>query len=199
VERIVVGIGIGAAGSAPLGATDANLRAGAGRQPPVLFRSEARLAAAPEAHLRVGVALTPRIEVESGVTASRPEQRVSISGDSEGAPSVTAVEVVEQLGLDVGVRVSLRARVPRNRTIPFGVVSVGYLRARHEGRTLIDEGLSYRIGGGLTHWLVERPSGMVRTLGLRADGGVRLVQDDLDAGDAWRRHTVASAALVVGF
>jgi hypothetical protein len=199
VERFVVSAGVGAAGGAPLGAADASLRAGAGRQPLVLFRSESRVARAPEAHVRVGVALTRRVEVDGGLVASRPELRVSVSGDSESAPSLTAVEVVEQIGLDVGLRVAFRAREPGRRTIPFGAAGVGYLRQRHEGRTLVDEGLFYRVDGGLTHWLVERPGGVVRALGLRAGGGVRLVRDDLDEGDDWRRHLVASAALLVGF
>jgi hypothetical protein len=198
VERIVVSAGIGAAGGAALAATDATLRAGAGRQPLVLFRSESRLGAAPEVHVRLGALLTPRVEVDGGLMASRPELRVEVSGDTEGAPAFTAVEVVEQVGVDVGARAFLGARVTGRRIIPFGTAGVGYLRQRHEGRALVNEGLFYRVGGGLTYWLLERP-GVVRSLGLRVDGGVRLIQDDLDDRDDWRRHTVVSAVWVVGF
>lgn len=197
VERIVVGVGIGAAGGASVGDTDATIRGGAGRQPLVLFRSKSRLTPAPEAHLRVGLLLTPRVEIDGGLMVSRPELRVEVSGDTEGAPALTAVEVVEQLGVDVGVRAFLRARVTGRRAIPFGTAGVGYLRQRHEGRTLVGEGRFYRLGGGLTYWLVER-RGFVRSLGLRVDGGVRVVQDDLDDAEDWRRHTVVSAVWLVG-
>ena len=88
--------GIGVLGGATLGTQNADLRTATTGQPYRLFTSNSRMSAAPVIDLRLGTALTRRFGVEAHAVVGHPEVRTALSSDAEGAPSITAVERLDQ-------------------------------------------------------------------------------------------------------
>ena len=200
VRRVEVDAGGGLIGGAALGARDATLRSNAqAREPFRLFTADSRFARARAVHVRTGFAFTRRFGVEGALSVSRPEIRTSITADAEGAASVTSVERVDQYLVDVSLLMMVDALRLGGRTIPFVAAGGGYLRQLHEGHTLIEEGQVYHAGGGLKHWLLTRPNGVVRSAGVRGDVRVELFRGGISFDDNPRPHVAVSGSLFVGF
>ena len=158
---------MGLVGGADLGGQTAEERSSSAGATFGLFDTATELGSAPAFDVRLGVAITSRFTVEGRASLSRPELRTSISGDTEGAPAITAVESVDQYLFDGGVAVRLGGRA--TRLVPFVSAGAGYHRQLHEGQTLAEGGSLFYAGGGVTRWLVVRRQGLVRAAGFRAD------------------------------
>jgi hypothetical protein len=63
---------------------------------------------------------------------------------------------------------------PSNRIVPFVGGGVGYLRQLHDGRTLVETGSAYHLGGGADMILRSAAQGVVKSVGIRADARAEL-------------------------
>ena len=133
-----------------------------------LFTTRTSIAAAPLAEGRVGVRLGGRWVVEAGLSVARPELRVDISADVEGAPGVTATSRLSQYIADGALQYRWHGR----RLTPFVTAGVGYLRQLDEPRTTAETGTVYYGGGGLRLALAPGAGGLLGSLALRGDARV---------------------------
>jgi hypothetical protein len=200
IHRLEVEAGAGWLGGGAAGTVDANLRANATTEQPYrLFATDSRFAAAGSLHARAAVALSRRVAVEGGVLFSRPRLRTSVSADVESAPALTVDERIDQYVVEAGVLVRLDEIRLGRRTVPFVAGGAGYLRQLHEGLTVIEHGHLFYLGGGVTHWLLARDGGFVKSAGLRADGRVYVMVGGVSFDGRPRPHPAASGSLVIGF
>lgn len=187
-------------GGAALGSDVAELRAN--RTPPApfsLFTTDTRVEPAPGFDGHVSFWLTRSLAIEGGFVYARPPLRTSVSGDAEGAPALTVEEPVDQYFIE-GSAVWLidRLRI-RQRTVPFVSGGAGYLRQLHEGRTLVETGEVYHVGGGLRHWLRQSSRGRIRGMGIRAEGRAYILSNGVQFGDRRRTHGAFAASFFVTF
>jgi hypothetical protein len=200
VRRIEASIAGGWLGGADLGTRDANLRQNA--TPPVprrLFSTDTRLAGQPMLDVGGGFAFNRRWTVEGALVFARPELRTSVSADAEGAPSSTVAERIDQYIVEGRLVILFEEARLGTRTVPFATAGAGYLRQLHEGRTVIEEGHVYHVGGGLKHWLLARDRGRVKAAGLRADLRLYLLAAGFAFDDRPTRHAAASGGFFVVF
>jgi hypothetical protein len=165
-SRFEVAGGLGWIGRAPLGNTAATETTPTGGRA-TLFTMSSELASAGAITARAGVRLTHAWRLEAAASFSKPELRIALAGDSEGAAPLTAAESIEQymIGGDVLWVLPFRRR-PRLETFVLG--GGGYLRQLHEAATLVETGRYYDVGGGVS-WLFTA-GGLFHTKG----AGVRL-------------------------
>ncbi len=200
VRRPEFSVGGGWFGGAALGAADANVRANTSpAQPLRLFSSNTRMAGAPALQADVTFSFSRRWGVEGSVTKSGPDLRTSINADSEGAPALAAVERVDQYVIEARVVIMLDEVRLGQRTIPFATAGAGYLRQLHEGRTVIDEGRVYHVGGGLKHWLLARDRGLLKAAGVRLDARLYLLTAGITFDDNPRPQGAISGSAFVTF
>jgi len=197
VGHIEVSGGAGMFGGAALGSHDADLRSPTVGQPYRLFTTTSRMALAPVFDVRVGVALSQRYAVEGHIGYGRPELRTELSSDAESAPSITAVENVDQYVIDGGVLVYFGPLGTGIR--PFVTAGAGYLRQLHEGRILVEDGSVFYAGGGLKYGLMSRSVGLVKALGVRADARLNVLSGGVQIDDRVRRHVGVSGGIFVVF
>lgn len=199
-HRFEVSIGGIWLGGAELGVDRAELRANRIPVGPFsLFTSDTRAEGAPGFDGRIAYWLTRSLAIEGGFTRSEPELRTRISGDAEGAAALTVDERLDQYFIDASAVWVIEKLRFRQRTAPFVSGGVGYLRQLHEGRTLVETGQVYHVGGGLRHWLRVRDRGWIRALGVRIDGRAYVLVDGVQFDDVARTHGAFSASLFVTF
>lgn len=199
LHRVEVTGGGGLASRSDLGGMSGTLRANSPTpQPYPLFSADTRMARAPLAEARVGIALSRRFGVEGRLGYSRPELRSSVRADAEGAAAVTVVERIDQYVIDAGIVVMLD-EVRVGRLVPFAAAGAGYLRQLHEGLTVVEQGHVYHLGGGVKQWLVTRDHGIIRAAGLRADARMELRSGGIAVADRRRSQFAISGGLFVTF
>jgi hypothetical protein len=198
--RIEVSGGAGLLGGADLGSADANLRANsASPQTFRLFATSSDIARAPLWHARAAFLLNPRFAIEGAITNVRPDVRVSATSDAEGALPVTITESIDQFLIDGSVLVMLQEVGIGTRLVPFAAAGGGYLRQLHEGRTLVEHGQVYHVGGGAKYRLLTKSSGAIQAVGLRGDANVYFMRGGISFDDRPRSHLAISGSVFVGF
>lgn len=196
--RLQLAVGIGFIGGAPLGSADAELRSSSSTDPYRVFATSSQLARATVLDLRAAVDLTPRLGLEGRALYGHPEQRTSVTADVENAPSITAVERLDQYLIDGGVVIKLDEFSVKGWQ-PFAAAGAGYLRQLHEGLTLTEEGRVFYVGGGVRRVLLLRARGFVRGLGAQGDVRLNVLSGGITVEDKARQHPSASASLFVVF
>jgi hypothetical protein len=164
--RIEVSFGSLWIGDQALGTADANQTTPTGGQLEI-FTTSTELTTIFGLELRAAVRVLPSLEVEFEGSYGHPELRVAISGDTEGAAAVTAVDTVQQFTIGGGA-VWYLPHVSA-RLVPFVTGGLGQLRQMHQDRISLETGLYYQVGGGVKYFLFSRPSGFFNALGVRAD------------------------------
>ena len=197
VPRIDLSVGAGFISGGGLGDADANLR-GRGGAPLQLFATSSRLGGSPPLEVRLGYRISPRYTLEMRGAWSRPEIRTSISGDVEGAPALTVAEKVDLYSLDLGILVMFNRRQPRAVT-PFVSAGAGYAGAVHEGLTLLENGFTYRAGGGIKYPLALRNRAWIKAIGVRADGTLIFMSGGLASGFGTTHQVAGSGSLYLTF
>ena len=197
IRRIEIAGGGGLLGGAALGGADAKLR-GRGGSDFQLFSTESEFARASIAEVRAGYALSRRYAVEARLAFARPELRTTVSNDAENAPSLTVSERADQYVID-GSLIVLLDRLQVGRLVPFAAAGAGYLRQLHEGRTLVEQGTAYHLGGGVRQWLSVRNNAVIKAFGVRADARVYLFSGGISTDDGVRPHAAVSGSLFVTF
>lgn len=195
--RLELAAGLAWRGGVSLGQRDA-LETANGGGTYRLFSSATDIGSAPGVEARLGVALSPRIDVEAFASYARPALRTALTGDVEGAASITASETLEQIVVGGGVVVALRSRIGR-RLVPFAAVNAGLLRELHQGQTLIDNGKTIDAGAGVKLYLRSRPGGAVKAAGVRLDARVAARTGGVAFDNTWHLSPSASASLFVRF
>ena len=166
--RFEVGIGSLWIGRQPLGSKGATETTGAGGTL-TLFTSSSELAGGAGLDGRIGVRLTRWLVAEAEASYLKPQVRIAIGGDFEGASPVTATETVQQLTIGGGVRWNLSSRHWTPRFTPFAMAGGGVLRQLHERGTLLETGRYYQVGGGATYLLVQGRHFHTKGIGARVD------------------------------
>ncbi len=143
-----------------------------------LFTTSSELGRAAAFDARVGVRIAGTLVVEADATYARPELRVTIANDVESAPSITAVERLQQYMIGGGATWYAPGR---SRFVPFVTGGGGYLRQLHDRALLVETGTYYRVGGGVLYLLSSHQDKRLKASGIRADvralifnGGVAL-------------------------
>lgn len=140
-----------------------------------LFASESSTASTLGLEGRVGVRLTPVLQLDGSVSHAAPELRTRITSDVEGIPNATVAETVNQWTIEAALVAHLVRWRVGPRGVPFLSVGAGYLRQIHEGETLVETGRIYQFGGGVKYLLKRAGDGRLKSAGLRfgARGAVR--------------------------
>lgn len=189
-SRFELGIGARWIGGEALGARAATETTGAGGSS-ALFSTSTELAGRAGVDGRVGVRVSRSLLAEIEASYLKPQLRVAISGDAEGAPAVTATETIQQFAIGGNVLWRLPGRRWSPRFAPFAIVGGGYLRQLHDQATLVETGRFYQVGGGVTALLASRRRFHTKGIGVRADmralirkGGVTLDDGSMAAAAA---------------
>jgi hypothetical protein len=197
VHRLQLGAGVGFFGGATLGDADASLRTSSS-DPYQLFATSSRQAGTIALDLHAAVDLTRRFGLEAHTLFARPDVRTSVTDDAEGAPSVDAVERLDQYLIDGGIVIRL-SEFRMKSWEPFATGGAGYLRQLHEGLTLSEDGHLFYVGGGVRRVLLLRPKGLLRGLGARGDVRLTILSGGVTVEDKTRNHFSASASVFVVF
>ena len=166
--RLEAGIGLQWDGRQPLGSRTATETTAAGSTR-ALFDTSSELAGAAGLSGRIGVRLTHSLVAEAETSYLKPQLRIAISGDAEGAPAVTATETVQQFTIGGGVLWYVPGRVWSPRFAPFAMAGAGYLRQLHEPATLVEAGRYYQFGAGVSALLISGTHVHTTGAGVRAD------------------------------
>jgi len=154
-----------------------------------LFNTSSEVGGAAAFDARVGVRVAGTLVVEADATFARPELRVTIANDVENAPSITAVERLQQYMIGGGATWYL----PRpSRIVPFVTGGGGYLRQLHDRGLLVETGTYFQVGGGVLYLLSSHPGNRLKATGIRAD--VRAVILNGGVSFDGDRHTAPAAA-----
>jgi hypothetical protein len=182
-------------GRASFGSAAANETSASGG-PFLLFSTSSELAAAGGIEARIGVRLTPALQVEASSSYARVQLRTTVSGDSDNGPSAVLSETIQQVTIDGGVMLRLQRWRFGGGAVPFVAAGAGYLRQVHEGNTLAVTGQAYRAGGGVNYLLMSR-TGLLKGIGIRAD--LRAIVRRKGVAFDGRAHTSPAAAGSVFF
>jgi hypothetical protein len=197
VPRIDLTVGTGFIGGSGLGDANADLRGRSGG-PLQLFTTSSRLGGSLPLEVRLGYQISPRYTLEMRGAWSRPEIQTSIAGDVEGAPALTVAEKVDLYSLDLGILVMFNR--PQQRALtPFISAGAGYAGAVHEGLTLLENGFTYRGGGGIKYPLALRNRARIKAIGVRADGALIFMSGGLASGFGTTHQVAGSGSLYFTF
>jgi hypothetical protein len=133
-----------------------------------LFDTDSRLGAAPGVDTHVGVWLTRALQIEGALWVRRPAVITEISADAEGIANAEAVEDLTEFVFEGALLLHPSWRIAGG-VDPFFSAGAGYLRHLHDGRTLVEEGTTYFVGGGVTVAFTEQARLRRKGLGWRAD------------------------------
>jgi hypothetical protein len=196
-EASVGGVGLG---GAELGSRDADLR---GTNIPTndvtVFSTSTTTGGAPGFDGRVAFWVTRSFAVEAGFVVTRPVVRTRVTGDIEDAEDLTLEEDLDQYFVEASGVFLLDRFAFGERTVPFVSAGAGYLRQLHEGRTFIETGQVYHVGGGIRHWLRLRDMGFLRAAGLRADVRAYFLSNGFALDEGTQSHAAISGAFFVTF
>lgn len=163
--RYEVAAGIRFVGPEPLGevdATETNAGGGTFR----LFTADSTLEALLGFEARLGIRLWPALRIEATGSYGASDLKIALNSDAENAAAIAATERIAQFTIEGAAVMELtRWRVGAHGA-PFISAGAGYVRALHEDRILVDEGVLWHAGGGVNLVLRSSPG---TALGLRLD------------------------------
>jgi hypothetical protein len=169
--RYEVAAGVRFVGPEPLGKVDATETTASGGTFR-LFTADSTLAALLRFEARLNVRLLPALRIEATGSYGASDLKIALNGDAESAAALTATERITQFTIEGAAVIELTRWQMGAHGAPFVAAGAGYVRALHEDRILVDEGVLWHAGGGVNLALRSSPG---RTLGLRLDARV-LVQ-----------------------
>jgi hypothetical protein len=197
-HRIELGVGVRWIGSEPLGTRVATETTGSGGTSP-LFSTTSELAGAAGVDGRVGVRVSRFLVAEAEGTYLKPELRIAVSADAEGAAPVTATETIQQFTIGGNAVWYLPLRRQSSRFAPFVIGGGGYLRQLHESGTLVDTGSFYHVGGGVTALLGSGGRWHTKGVGVRADVQAFIRAHGVAFDDASKTSVAAGTSFFVRF
>jgi hypothetical protein len=181
-----------------LGAKSATETTGVGGQS-TLFATQSDLGGAAGIEGRVGVRVTRTLVAEAEASYMKPQLRIAISADAEGAAATTATETIEQFTIGGGVAWQLPGRRWSPRFAPFIGAGGGYMRQLHEQGTFVQTGRFYQFGGGVNARLVSRRHFHTNGIGIRADLRAVIRSRGVRADDGAKASPSVGVSLFVRF
>ena len=183
--RYEVAAGVRFVGPEPLGKVDATeTTAGGGTYQ--LFTADSTLDPLIGFEARLGVRLLPALRIEATGSYGASDLKVDLTADAESAAATTATERITQFTIEGGAVMELRRWHVGARGAPFVSAGAGYVRALHEDRLLVDEGVLWHAGGGVNLVLRSSPG---TTLGVRFDARAQfqsgVINDGVHASPAF--------------
>ena len=164
-----------------------------------LFSTSSELDSTAGLELRFGGRVTRMIDAEISASYATPELSTAITGDLEAAGSSVAVEPIQQVIIEGAAIIKLTAWRPRPRVLPFVSIGGGYLRQLHDGKTLVETGQVYHVGGGAKLSRVSRADGRLKEIGLRVEGRVCIRSGGVALDDRTHAAAAVTAALFARF
>jgi hypothetical protein len=197
VSRVEISAGVRWIGSLDLASVPANETTLGGGQR-ALFDSTTTLDRSFGGTVTVGVRLSQLIRVEGSAVYSPTQLITRVTDDTEGAPDTAISAPVTQILVEGGVV----ATPPPWRTrhvSPFVTAGIGYLRQLNDGRTLVETGGSYYVGGGLYYVRTSTRPGRVKATGLRADVRALGLHHGVAPDSDWRAAPAITATFFMRF
>lgn len=188
--RFELGGGVLWLGGAGFGQVDAVEKVFGGGTRPV-FSSRSELEPSRGVAGRIALRLTPALQVESSVAFNAPRLATRISGDVEGVADTTVSEPVQQYLVEGGLLARL-ARWHAGRAEPFASAGIGYLRQLHDGRTVVETGTAYYVGGGVRYVMSASGRRGLPATGIRTEVRAMVLKDGIALDRA--SHVVPSVA-----
>ncbi|HKW01609.1 MAG TPA: hypothetical protein VJN96_17410 [Vicinamibacterales bacterium] len=183
-------------GGNSFGSSDANLQTPTGSSL-MLFNTKSDLGAGGglEAHLSFRV--TKRLAAEFSGTWTHATIHTSLSGDFEGADSLTANVGISRFTLEGSGLWTLNTRGKARWFIRGGF---GWMREVDETGVLTEDGTIANIGGGVKYWWRDQARGTFRKLGLRVEGRAAIRSSGISLDQkSTRVAPVLAGGLVIGF
>ncbi len=185
-------------GAEQLGAKSAAETTGSGGTSP-LFSTTSELSGAAGIDGRVGVRLSRSLMVEAEGAYLKPELRIAISADAEGAAPVTATETIQQFTIGGDLVWYLPVHRWSPRLAPFAIGGGGYMRQLHDPGTLVDTGGFYHVGGGVSALLSSGGRWHTKGAGLRADVQAFIRSNGVAFDDGAKTSLAAGVSFFVRF
>jgi len=139
---------------------------------------------------RIGVYLSSAASIEGGVQWLRAINSQRITGDTEGAPDITAEARLNQYLFEGSALWHFGAGSAR----PFVYGGAGYMRVLHEGDALVEDGVEIHAGFGVKWWVGRR-------VAIRGDGGISFRdlgrRSSADEDDDQRRTVPVAAGSII--
>jgi hypothetical protein len=195
--RVEVSGGLRLNAASGLGSVTAREQAPGGRTSTV-FTSESSLEGAAGVEARLGILLTRVLQAEGNFSFMPASVSSKLANDVDGAANATAVTPLTQLEIDGGL-LALFGRGRHEGLAPFLSAGAGYVRSVYDGRTLIESGRAYYVGGGAYYAWKTSGSGAVKGAGLRVDVRASLLQKGAVLDDGVHASPVAGVGLFVMF
>jgi len=197
VSRVEISGGVRWIGSLDLASIPGNETTLGGGQR-ALFDSTTTLDRSLGGTVTVGVRLWQLIRLEGAAVYSPTQLITLVSDDTEGAPDTTITAPVTQILVEGGV---LATPPPwRTRHVsPFITGGIGYLRQLNDGRTLVETGTSYYVGGGLYYMRAPARPGRVKATGVRVDVRALAFKDGVAPDSDWRAAPGITATFFMRF
>jgi len=197
-SRLELGVGVRWIGTEQLGAKSATETTGSGGTS-TLFSTTSELAGAAGIEGRVGVRLSRSLVVEAEGEYLKPELRIAINGDAEGAAPVTATETIQQFTIGGDLVWYLPVHRWSPRLAPFAIGGAGYMWQLHDPATLVDTGSFYHVGGGVSMLFTSGGRWHTKGAGLRADLQAFVRSNGVAFDDGAKTSLAAGASFFVRF
>jgi len=186
------------------GSRDANLTANDPGDPAYpLFHTATKLGAGTGIDGRIAFNVTHTVAAEGGFLWVRQTLRTHITGDIESAPNTTLTQPLDTYVMEGAVVVHLvKAQFAGGKGLPFVLGGAGYRRQLDDRQILTSSGPAFDAGGGVKYFFVRHSRGVLRDIGLRADGRVYVQSLDADAdidGQSTRVSWVLTASALFRF
>jgi len=168
--RLEIGVGLRWIGAATFPTVEATESTSFGSARFALLSADTSLDASTVVEARVGYALIRALMVEGSFAFNPTRLTTRVSEDPETTSTATATAAVRQFGFEGGIVVRPEFGVGKAR--PFASAGAGYLRHLHEGRALVESGLSFYIGGGVEYPFrsgLNNRGARQTTVGMRVD------------------------------
>jgi hypothetical protein len=138
---------------------------------------------------RLAFNITRSLAVEGGLVWTRATLESRITSDVEGIPDATLTEEVDTYFVEASAVWHLR-QLTAGRLLPFVAGGAGYLRQLDGEKLLTDDpGQVYHAGGGVKVLFRQRPRGLIRGLGLRADARLYFLTSGVELDESRERQT----------
>ena len=200
-----------ALGGVDFGSQNANLTANDPGNPDfILFATSSQIDTGAGLDARVTFNLSRTFAIEGAFTWTRQTAETAVTSDSEAVPNITLTQDLSTYFVEAATVVHLHGlQFAHGRGLPFVFAGGGYLRQLDGESILVDTGTVFDAGGGVKYFFATRPHGLVRAIGVRADGRIYVRSGGLDLSadegrgtedeGRWRPTWGMAAGLVVRF
>jgi hypothetical protein len=166
-----------------------------------LFNAESSVGVGVGVEGRLSFNVTRTLAFEAEFSWVRQTSATRVTADIEGSPDVTASGRLDTYLIEGAALVHLRKLAfAGGRGVPFVRAGTGHLRQLDDQHLVTGTGAVFDAGGGVKYYFVTRRHGVVRAVGLRADGRfvVRSGGFDPSGTDRSRATWVAAGSVVIG-